>query len=67
MSHHIGRAWTGHAAEDACPCPQAPCGLAIMGAGPGDCPEHGWVKAKSMRQIHDASDCPARQSQEAAQ
>ena len=58
---HVGRAWTGHLIEDACPCPKAPCGLAISTPGV-TCPEHNpadWIDSKTIRQSHPASDCPA--------
>ena len=28
--YHVGRSWTTHELEDACPCPQAPCGLVLF-------------------------------------
>ena len=54
---HIGRSWFGHHLEDACPCPKAPCGLAISGSY--DCPQHSVDAAKTLRQMHDDEHCPA--------
>lgn len=57
---HIGRSWSGHDIEDGCPCPKAPCGLVVTSSVAPDCREHGYVNgAKSMRQGHAASRCPA--------
>lgn len=58
MNLHIGRAWEGHDIEDACPCPQEPCGLVAMDATDPECVEHPAVRAKSTRQGHRAEDCP---------
>jgi hypothetical protein len=60
----MGRAWTGHAVEDACPCAQAECGLAVPdGSAPGSCPEHNPadpLAGKTMRQMHTDVQCPGR-------
>lgn len=60
---HMGRAWTGHTTEDACPCPKAACGLAVPGEDPTVvCAEHNptdWRDSKTMRQMHQSKDCPA--------
>lgn len=61
MSFHFGRAWTGNAVEDACPCPQAACGLAVVDPDI-ECDQHNpsdWLGAKTMRQIHTSAECPA--------
>lgn len=62
---HWGRAWTGHAIEDNCPCPKAPCGL-VLGMWPGrgypECEQHNPRKPwemKTMRQSHHEENCPA--------
>jgi hypothetical protein len=55
---HIGRSFAGHPLEDACPCPQEPCGLIAMDKADPDCPEHGSHKAKTLRQGHLAEQCP---------
>lgn len=58
---HMGRAWTGHATEDACPCAQAPCGLAVTTPGVL-CDQHNPadpIQARTMRQMHTAEQCPA--------
>lgn len=63
MSLHMGRAWTGHAVEDACACPKAPCGLAMPDGQPfGACDQHNPADplfARTMRQIHTDAHCPA--------
>jgi hypothetical protein len=53
---HTGRSWSGHAIEDTCPCPKAPCGLAD-GFAP-ECPHHSPMASKTIRQRHRAEDCP---------
>ncbi|MGW4718915.1 hypothetical protein [Nocardia sp. NPDC004260] len=55
---HAGRAWSGTAIEDACLCPQEPCGLVDPGLADPDCPHHPLVRSKSFRQGHSAKDCP---------
>jgi hypothetical protein len=57
--NHIGRSWEGHRLEDACPCPQAPCGLVIQDEVDPACPEHPFERVKSIRQSHPADHCPA--------
>ena len=57
---HIGRSWTGHHIEDACPCPKAPCGLVDAMTIDPDCNQHSMTAAKSIRQMHRADDCPAQ-------
>lgn len=60
---HMGRAWTGHAIEDDCPCDQAACGLAVPGNNPDRvCDQHNpadWRDARTMRRIHTADQCPS--------
>lgn len=56
---HIGRAFEGHPLEDGCPCPQESCGLIDIEKADRDCPQHGFLKAKTMRQGHKAGECPA--------
>ena len=61
---HFGRAWTGHATEDACPCPQAACGLAVVDPDI-ICEQHNpkdWRESHTMRQIHTDETCPAKES-----
>ncbi|AER47475.1 hypothetical protein CL96_gp049 [Mycobacterium phage Firecracker] len=53
---HIGRSWVGHAIEDDCPCPKAPCGLVI--ANQAICEEHTLEGGKTMRQGHPDYSCP---------
>lgn len=59
MTHHIGRAFVGHAIEDACPCPQEACGLVGMEKVDPSCPQHVFTAAKTLRQGHAHRDCPA--------
>lgn len=59
MTFHIGRSWSGHPLEDACPCPKAPCGLVDMDQTEEACLEHPAERGKSIRQSHPASECPA--------
>jgi hypothetical protein len=56
---HVGRAWVGHAIEDACPCPQEPCGLVDYMKADPSCPHHAMAAAKTIRQAHSADKCPA--------
>lgn len=58
ISHHIGRAFTGHQPEDDCPCPQTECGLVdVQNTNPA-CTQHPASAAKSIRQGHLADQCP---------
>lgn len=64
MTWHLGRAWVGHEVEDACPCPKAPCGLAITLATI-ICPDHhpaDTLDSRTIRQAHTDDACPARAS-----
>lgn len=54
---HVGRAFTGHAIEDACPCPKEPCQLVSLEDASPDCTQH--TPTKTIRQAHLASECPA--------
>lgn len=56
---HWGRAFHGHEIEDACPCPQAPCGLVDAPTVDQACEQHGWRFAQTTRQGHRADACPA--------
>ena len=57
---HIGRSFQGTRLEDACPCEKAPCGLVTHEAAEkANCPEHRIDSAKTIRQAHLASKCPA--------
>jgi hypothetical protein len=58
-SWHHGRAWVGHAVEDACPCPQELCGL--VSTPDPNCSEHSLLGMKTIRQSHPAADCPAKE------
>jgi hypothetical protein len=57
-SWHMGRSFRGHPREDECPCPKEPCGLVDLSRTDGGCEEHGFGKAKTMRQGHLSKDCP---------
>lgn len=58
LAFHVGRSWRGTAIEDACPCPQEPCGLVDIGRADPGCGHHPPKLAKSMRQGHSADRCP---------
>lgn len=55
---HISRTFTGHSVEDACPCPQAPCGLVIVAAIVHTCPQHGKIGRGTILAMHEGEDCP---------
>lgn len=55
---HMGRAWTGHAIEDECPCPQEACGLVSSVTKDDECPQHGFGASKTTRQGHPEQNCP---------
>lgn len=57
MSLHIGRSFTGHTVEDACPCPQEPCGLIDQTRTSTECEHHAFWAAKTIRQAHSAGQC----------
>lgn len=59
MRHHVGRSFTGHRLEDQCPCPKEPCGLIDTRKAVGECTEHTFWAAKTIRQAHPAYLCPA--------
>lgn len=61
---HMGRSWDGHPLEDACPCPVEACGL-VSSPDPA-CEQHGHSFARTMRQGHRASDCPAAEAAQPA-
>lgn len=63
---HIGRSFQGHPLEDACPCPQEPCGLVAMDKALPACDQHGFRKAKTLRQRHLAEQCPGSTAEESA-
>lgn len=53
---HSGRGWVGTDIEDACPCPQEPCGLVDFSKASPDCVQHRMTK--TVRQGHPADQCP---------
>lgn len=55
---HIGRSQTGTMMEDVCPCGQAPCGLVDSALIDAECIQHPPIHAKTIRQMHNAKDCP---------
>lgn len=59
-SHHIGRSWDGHAIEDECPCPKAPCGLVVQETASEECDQHPLSAGRTIRQGHPAGQCPGR-------
>lgn len=58
MSEHIGRSFDGHPLEDACPCPQEPCGLIDVSRIDPTCGQHALAAGKTIRQSHTAERCP---------
>jgi hypothetical protein len=59
-SWHMSRGWPGHThVEDACPCPQEPCGMVAYGRIDPHCQEHPPERGKTIRDSHPASLCPA--------
>lgn len=56
---HIGRTFSGHRIEDACPCPQEPCGLVAQDRVVEGCTQHNVRYAKTIRQGHLANLCPS--------
>lgn len=54
---HIGRSFADTHLEDACPCPQEPCGLIARDQVRPDCPEHAVWAGKSIRQGHRPDAC----------
>lgn len=59
--YHVGRAWSGTDIEDACPCPQEPCGLVSMNSADPSCEQH--RPDKTTRQVHASSQCPSGKGQ----
>lgn len=57
---HLGRFWSGHPLEDACPCPQAACGLVSTDTIDPACDQHALNAARTMRKVHDATACTHR-------
>jgi hypothetical protein len=56
---HIGRSFTGTMMEDACPCGKASCGLVDSTLIDAECIQHPWKEGRTIRQMHNAKDCPA--------
>jgi hypothetical protein len=60
-SMHVGRSWSGSPLEDACPCPQQPCGLVAVNEADPQCVEHSRIlPPKTMRQGHMPDRCKPR-------
>lgn len=58
-AYHIGRSWDAmRHCEDACPCPQEPCGLVSRHTVVDSCDQHPPKAMKTIRQGHMAKDCP---------
>lgn len=55
---HVGRSFTGTMMEDVCPCGKAPCGLVDSALVDQECIQHPNRYAKTIRQMHDAGECP---------
>jgi hypothetical protein len=58
LAYHVGRSFSGSTIEDACPCPQEPCGLIRMDRARAGCLQHALGRAKTMRQAHPGGECP---------
>lgn len=56
---HVGRSFEGTMMEDVCPCGNAPCGLVDSERIDPECIQHPWKHGKTIRQMHNAKDCPA--------
>lgn len=54
--YHVGRSFSGHHIEDACPCEKEPCGLVSWRGIDPSCEQH--KVTKTIRQSHLASECP---------
>jgi hypothetical protein len=54
---HVGRTWSDNRLEQLCPCPLERCGLVALDKTHPECEEH-TTRARTMRQIHEAADCP---------
>lgn len=59
MTWHFGRSWTGTPLEDICPCGKAPCGLVDEALVDEECLQHPFSRTKTIRQMHQAENCPA--------
>ena len=61
-ARHVSRSWpaSGTPMEDACPCPQEPCGHVRWDRIDPDCPQHSLRAGKTLRSSHTPADCPAR-------
>ncbi|WP_422758948.1 hypothetical protein [Paenarthrobacter sp. C1] len=59
-SLHIGRSWPGHGTpmEDNCPCPKTACGLVDADNVHPECDQHPFGRAKTLRSMHPADECP---------
>lgn len=57
---HMGRSWTGHGIEDACPCPQESCGLVDLDRVSPDCDQHPVEHGRTLRQVHIIDECPGK-------
>lgn len=60
-SHHITRGNSPSDIEADCPCPKAPCGGVDTRHTNPACEHHPADRAKTMRQMHRADRCPAKQ------
>ena len=57
---HISRGWPGQThIEDACPCPQEPCGMVAYSRISPECDQHPPSRSKTIRDSHPAAICPA--------
>lgn len=59
---HISRGWPGDTQfEDACPCPQEPCGMVAWGRVDPACDQH--TGTRVIRSAHLASECPGHRKE----
>jgi hypothetical protein len=56
---HISRSFENTALEDACPCPQEPCGFVARNKIDPSCTEHPIMAAKTIRRMHTHEACSA--------
>lgn len=57
--NHWSRHWDGPGElEYRCPCPKAPCGMAVRGDHDPACEQHAPERTKTQRSGHEPGDCP---------
>jgi hypothetical protein len=58
MGWHISRGFHSTHIEDACPCPQEPCGFVDSAKVEPECDQHPIGRAKTIRNSHKPENCP---------